>query len=155
MIAELELNHENVLNTTGTKKVGDNHYIYSELAEYGSIYDLVQESEKLDEKCARAFFRQLLNGLQYLHSKHLVHRDIKMENLLLTKDCTLKICDFGEAYIPGMEDKENPGTEMYRPPDKNTTRAIFDSFSAGIVVFMMCTGEFPFLGCEDETYKEF
>ena len=79
-----------------------------------------------------------------------------MENLLLTKDCTLKICDFGECYVPGQfEDTRIPGTPIYRAPDKDLTKPLVDSYSSGIVAFMMCTGEFPFLDYDDDSYKEF
>lgn len=98
--------HENVLEMIecgkGTyKKEGkpdrEVTYIVLELAEGGEVFDYVANSGRFEERVARYFFKQFLEGLDHVHMNGHSHRDLKPENLLLNKDFVLKIADFGFA----------------------------------------------------------
>lgn len=68
-----------------------------ELVGGGELFDLVALGGKLEEKYARFYMKQLVEGLNYLHNSGVVHRDLKPENLMLDTDFNLKIADFGFA----------------------------------------------------------
>ena len=69
-------------------------YVVQEVALGGEIFDFVATGS-FSEKIARMYFRQLVNGLSFLHHNGVFHRDIKPENVLLASDLKLKIADFG------------------------------------------------------------
>jgi serine/threonine protein kinase len=62
----------------------------------GEVFDFMAR-ERFSEELARFYFREILNGLSYLHQNGVAHRDLKLENLLFSKDFTLKIADFGHS----------------------------------------------------------
>lgn len=73
------------------------NFIVLELATGGEIYDIVAMSGKFTEDLARYIFKQMLEGLDYLHKQGFAHRDLKAENILLDQNTTVKIADFGFA----------------------------------------------------------
>jgi len=70
-------------------------YIVSELAHNGEAFGYVCANNGLDDKIARGLFTQILDGVEYLHSKGIAHRDLKLENVFLDSNCIAKIGDFG------------------------------------------------------------
>ena len=72
-------------------------FICLELVGGGELFDFVALGGRLSEATARYFFKQLLDGLGFMHGQGIAHRDLKPENLMLDKDFTLKIADFGFA----------------------------------------------------------
>jgi serine/threonine protein kinase len=111
-------------------------------------------------RLARHFFRQLLQGLAFLHDHNFVHRDIKPENLLLDRKLNLKIADFGIARrgtdARGFQSfvLTNVGTRHYLPPERNLnatrervedgTPQAGDVWMAGVTLYLMLTGAFAF-----------
>ena len=97
--------HKNVLRLLGAGKselkkdgvtVGDEiFYIVSELAENGESFEYVQMAEGLEDQYARAMFKQIVEAVSFVHSKGVAHRDLKLENLFLARDCVIKLADFG------------------------------------------------------------
>lgn len=99
------INHPNIVNMieSGEGLSGDSmkpfQYILLELANGGSLFDYVAQAGRFDEKFARHYFKQLMEGIGYIHASGFAHRDMKLENLLLDDDFNLKIADFGFADI--------------------------------------------------------
>lgn len=95
-------------------------------------------------------FKQVIDALAYCHSKSILHRDIKLDNILLAIDGSVKICDFGVGKIvkPGEVMKEQCGTPAYIAPeileDRGYEGFAVDIWSAGVVLYAMLYGSVPF-----------
>ena len=124
--------------------------ILMEFAPYGDFATLiVQNKIYLDQTLVRTFFHQLVEGLEYIHSKQISHMDIKLENLLLGEDFNLKITDFDMSYKEGDFSFRGKGTANYRAPElkhrKCEDAKAADVYSAGIILFALVTGAFPYI----------
>jgi len=120
-------------------------YTVMELAPYGDFFDVLMTHKiRFDEKLARTYFHQLIEGLEYLHSNTVSHLDLKLENLLLGNHFILKIADFDQAHVKNQEAVTTKGTVCYRAPElilsncKSPEAA--DIYSAGIILFLFKTG---------------
>eukprot|EP00249_Psilotum_nudum_P022749 c28631_g1_i1 orf=644-3346(-) len=144
------LRHPNIVHYKGSEMVGDNLYIYLELVSGGSIYRLVKEFKRLKEPVIQRYTRQILQGLQYLHSKNTVHRDIKGANILVDHDGRIKLADFGMAKH--VKKEASPlsfkGSPYWMAPEvimqMNTGYEFaVDIWSLGCTVIEMATGKPP------------
>ena len=79
------------------KKTRPVFYVVLEIASGGEVFDFIANTGRFQERVARYFFKQLLEGLDHVHMNGHAHRDLKPENLLMDKDFNLKIADFGFA----------------------------------------------------------
>ena len=129
----------------------DVSFIVTELAPYGDFSKLLL-SEQLpkDEKLVRTFFHHLIEALEYLHSNGCAHTDVKLENLLLAEDFTLKLADFDTAIslTEGTIPSVGTGTRNFRAPEVKARKCkspkAADVFSAAIVLFTLLTGYLPY-----------
>mmetsp|Transcript_43543 Transcript_43543/g.51255 ORF Transcript_43543/g.51255 Transcript_43543/m.51255 type:complete len:304 (-) Transcript_43543:58-969(-) len=152
-----EIDHENTIrmfdysdDATYTLPDGRSmpvYYIALEYAACGELFDVVVSSGKFNEKFARHFFHQLIEGTGYLHGKGIVHRDIKPENILLNDNFNLKLTDYGFATHDETSSTKQ-GTVAYLAPEvfvrsEFETRPL-DIFAAGVVLFIMIKGAPPF-----------
>lgn len=101
-----------------------------------------------NEKLVRTYFRQLVNGLHYLHSNNIAHFDMKPDNLVLGSDYQLKIIDFENAYVYGDDGIKGNGTEGCRAPEilvENVTNPFScDIYALGIILFVLNFGAYPY-----------
>lgn len=97
------------------RKTKNQLYIVLEYMEYGSLLNVIKVFPKLDEKLISMYVYQVLEGLKYLHSKGIVHRDIKAANILLTKYGVVKLADFGVATKLNEESSENLSANQNNP----------------------------------------
>lgn len=140
-------NEKDTLYKGELKKVS---YILMEYAPFGDFFDFVtKHRESLDEKLVRTYFRQLINGIEYLHSCRVAHLDLKPENLLLGADFNLKIADFDLSHVCGDSKILSRGTRYYRGPEffkssssdpEIKTPFSSDIYSAGIILFILKSG---------------
>ncbi|CAI4222592.1 unnamed protein product [Auanema sp. JU1783] len=145
--------HDNVIRYIGIR-MDHNLYQYQIFLEYadgGEIFDQIEPDVGLPVHRAQFYFRQLLNGLSFIHGHGIAHRDIKPENLLLTKRDTLKISDFGMATVFRHNNKERKlqascGTLPYVAPEVLTGSyrgPPADVWSCGVVLVTLLAGELP------------
>ncbi|KAJ5739669.1 putative serine/threonine-protein kinase fhkC [Penicillium manginii] len=152
------VNHPNLLCLKDTFDEADAAHLVLELAPEGELFNLIVNKQKLTEAETRHLFRQLLEGLKYLHDRGIVHRDIKPENILLAdKKMTVKLGDFGLAKIIGEDSFTTTlcGTPSYVAPEilqetkqRRYTKAV-DVWSLGVVLYICLCGFPPF---SDELY---
>lgn len=162
--------HENVLRLMGAGKSvvhkdgepsgEEMFYIVSELAENGESFDYVQMAEGLEPKYARQLFRQIVEAVSFIHSKGIAHRDLKLENLFLDKNVSVKLADFGmmKAFAGPNGDAlmTQCGTDNYMAPELSAGAAYagppVDIFAMGAMLFLICYGRFGFSDCQDVHY---
>ena len=126
----------------------------------GDLLGFIRKRGKLSEPMTKVIFRQIIEGLRYIHKKKIVHRDIKLDNVLIDLTNTVKICDFGVSRIlqPGDIMYENCGTPAYIAPEifKNEGYEGYscDIWSAGVTLYYMLAGVQPFKGWKIEELKE-
>jgi serine/threonine protein kinase len=86
---------ENIIRFYDWLKDGETIYIILEYAEGKTLFDYLNRNHPLSEDFIKKIMRQILNGLQTIHSNRIIHRDLKPENVLLDAHLNAKICDFG------------------------------------------------------------
>ena len=136
-----------ILETFETEKY---MLIIMEYISGGNLQNFVKKRRKLCEKTAKILFSQLIQGIKYIHSKGIVHRDIKLENILLDLNNIVKICDFGVGKLTqkGQKLLDQCGTPVYMAPEiiKGEGYEGFpvDIWSAGVALYIMLSGNIPF-----------
>jgi 5'-AMP-activated protein kinase catalytic alpha subunit len=145
-------NHINVVYVFQILEDSQNFYIIMEYCKHGELFDYIVKNEKLSEDEASIFFYQLINGIEYIHSKGISHRDLKPENLLLAENKVLKIIDFGLSHeFEGDELlKTKCGSPSYAAPEIICC-PLYDGFKVdiwccGIILYAMLCGYLPFEG---------
>ncbi|OHT15224.1 hypothetical protein TRFO_14245 [Tritrichomonas foetus] len=132
---------------------GDRIWVVMEYAAGGELFDFVKAKAPLIESAAREIFRPIVKVVAYMHSIQLVHRDLKLENILLDTSGRILLADFGfsRRYDPesGLVDSIC-GTPHYSPPEiiqgLPHNPVYVDSWSLGIILYMLFFGKFPFNG---------
>ena len=89
------LHHKSIVKILETFESDKYILIIMEYISGGNLQNFVKKRRKLTEKTAKILFKQIIEGIQYIHSQGIVHRDIKLENILLDLNNNIKICDFG------------------------------------------------------------
>jgi len=133
-----------------------------EVCEGGELFDIVYYTGKLEEKVARTVFTQIVDGLQAMHKHGLCHRDIKPQNILLTRQFQVKIADFGSSKIFNRQELMKTfrvGTKGYQAPEVLLRRGYTlkcDIFSLGVLLFVILTKHPPFRQAisEDQWFRQ-
>ncbi|KAB2003159.1 hypothetical protein E1A91_D11G115000v1 [Gossypium mustelinum] len=147
------INHPNIIQLFEAIETEDRIFLVLEYCDGGDLAAYIQRYGKVSEEVARHLMRQLAAGLQVLQEKHLIHRDLKPQNLLLTKGSTpqLKIGDFGFARSLTPENLADTlcGSPLYMAPEIIQNKkydAKADLWSVGAILFQLVTGKPPFDG---------
>ena len=156
LIPEIEISkkfiHKNVIRVYSILEDCSNYYIIMEYCSKGELFDYIVSRIKLSKEESSLFFYQLINGIEYIHSKGYAHRDLKPENLLLTHNNILKIIDFGltHEYNDNMLLQTKCGSPSYAAPEilKGSKYDGFksDIWCCGIILYAMLSGFLPFEG---------
>ena len=149
-----KLNHQNITKILETFEDEQLYFIIMEYINGGNLFSYVKKRRKLSEKIAKFIFRQIILGIKHIHSQLIVHRDIKLENILIDMNNNIKICDFGIGIILSSENQDlhsQCGTPMYIAPEiilstkeKGYKGFPVDIWSAGIALYIMVSGKLPF-----------
>ena len=132
-------------------------YITMEYVEGGLLFDLCQNMGAMGEDAGRFFLHQMLNSVEYMHNLRVVHRDLKLENILIDDNMNLKIADFGFACYKSIDTLTSyRGTMTYMAPEIKLGQQYkgmeVDMFSIGVILFIIVQGIFPFKEARKEEY---
>jgi protein-serine/threonine kinase len=149
-----DLAHPHIVQYLGRFELGDLRGIVMELVDGPRLLDHVVDHGRLTEADACGIFAQIVGAVAYLHrTKSVVHRDIKLENILLTRGGAAKLIDFGFACRGSASADEKWCSEPYAAPEIASgvpyDRAV-DIWSLGVVLQAMVCGEFRDLNCGSE-----
>ena len=149
-----KLNHPNITKILETFEDDKFYFIIMEYINGGNLFSYVKKRRKLSEKISKFLFKQIILAIKHIHSQLIVHRDIKLENILIDMNNNVKICDFGIGIILSSEDQElhsHCGTPMYIAPEIILSNKVsgykgfpVDIWSAGIALYIMLSGKLPF-----------
>ncbi|MBS6610212.1 MULTISPECIES: Stk1 family PASTA domain-containing Ser/Thr kinase [Peptoniphilus] len=154
-LAAASISHPNIVSIydVGTEKIDDKevHYIVMEYIDGKTLKDLINDEGRLSEKRALNYCIQIAEALKVAHSKHIVHRDIKSQNIMVTRDDRIKVTDFGIARVADnttvTATNAVMGSVHYFSPEQARGAKVdnrSDIYSLGIVLFEMLTGRLPF-----------
>ncbi|KAJ7461784.1 kinase-like domain-containing protein [Mycena galericulata] len=147
------LKHPNIVRLYDVIETDKFFGIILEYASGGELFDHILAHRYLRERDACRLFSQLISGVWYMHSKNIVHRDLKLENLLLDRNRNLIITDFGFAnhFSRNRNDLMETmcGSPCYAAPELVNSDGLYvgtaaDVWSCGVILFAMCAGYLPF-----------
>jgi serine/threonine protein kinase len=132
-------------------------YIVMEFVQGGLLFDLCQLMAGMGEDSGKFFALQMLDSIEYLHTRRVVHRDLKLENLLVDDNLNMKLADFGFASFKSIDClKSYRGTMTYMAPEIKEGKLYkgtqVDLFSFGVILFILVHGIFPFKEARPEEY---
>jgi serine/threonine-protein kinase len=146
------LSHPNIMAVYDFSKLPDCQYIVMELLDGITLKKYMQTKGTLSWKEALHFTTQIAKALSHAHSKGIVHRDIKPQNIMVMKDGSIKVADFGIAHLQSEnlpDSNETVGSIHYISPEQARGEAVdfrSDIYSLGIVMYEMLTGRLPYEG---------
>ena len=144
-----KMRHENVVSFMSCAVVGTYMVIVSEFVSGGSLMGLLQDFGKIQTTQVKRYIRDVLKGLRFLHSNHVVHLDIKPHNVLVMIDGQCKLTDFGASAQLSkelMQAQGVHGTPLYMAPEQCKGKAgpKSDVWGVGIMAFQLLTGTVPY-----------
>uniref|UniRef100_A0A8C2ZK16 non-specific serine/threonine protein kinase n=1 Tax=Cyclopterus lumpus TaxID=8103 RepID=A0A8C2ZK16_CYCLU len=146
------LNHPHIIKLYQVMETKDMLYIVTEYAKNGEMFDHLTSNGRMSEDEARKKFWQILTAVDYCHRHHIVHRDLKTENLLLDANMNIKLADFGfgNFYNGGEPLSTWCGSPPYAAPEvfegKEYEGPQLDIWSLGVVLYVLVCGSLPFDG---------
>ena len=158
-----QLDDNNVMKLYEVIDTQSNLYLVLEYINGINLLEIIKNEKYhyIPEPRAKKIFVQVVKGISHCHKKNIYHRDIKLENILVLKDDTVKIIDFGFGIIckPDTYQKLFCGTKSYMPPEiikkEKYIASYSDIWSLGVLFYAMLFGIFPFKGKdEDELFEK-
>lgn len=146
------LSHPNIVSIFDVGDENDIHYIVMELIEGITLKDYISNKGKLDIRESIGITIQVAQGLAAAHEQHIIHRDIKPQNIIISKDAKVKVMDFGIARATSgdtINSSANMGSVHYISPEQ--ARGGYcdersDIYSLGVTLYEMLAGQVPFDG---------
>lgn len=145
------LSHPNIMAVYDVSRGGDMDYIVMELIDGITLKQYMERRGCLNWPEALHFITQIMKGLSHAHSRGIIHRDIKPQNIMILRDGTVKVTDFGIACLSNGANPSNEaiGSVHYISPEQakgDYTDNRSDIYSAGVVLYEMLTSRLPFDG---------
>ncbi|XP_055057779.2 serine/threonine-protein kinase 33 isoform X2 [Misgurnus anguillicaudatus] len=165
-----QVKHEHIIHLEEVFETPKRMYLVTELCEEGDLKHLLQKNKSFTEEQTRQIIKNISEAIVYLHKKDIVHRDLKLENILV-KSChrgndndvvNIKVTDFGLSVQKGGVGSENMlqaacGTPIYMAPEVINAQQYSqqcDVWSIGVIMYMLLCGEPPFIASSEEKLSE-
>lgn len=152
-----KLNHENIISYIDSFEDSSFLYIVTELCREKNLYEKIKIDGKFKENVVKDILLQILSAVEYLHDSKIVHRDIKLENILLVSEGSnkIKLTDFGTAAFLDKNQRVSGccGSIFYISPEmlEGDYNEKIDIWSCGILAYALSTGKWPY---EERTTEE-
>lgn len=149
ILAHKSILHPNIIQLYGEIDSKKSKILVLEYADGGTLFSALKQVKSFPEIKAYTFFSQICAGVQYLHRLNMIHRDIKLENILLLKDGSVKICDFGWCSTGDTARKTCCGTLDYMAPEILVGKKYInkvDVWALGVLLYELIQGSPPFPG---------
>ena len=150
--AVAQLSHPNIVSVYDVSRGGDMEYIVMELIDGITLKQYMEKRGQLNWRESLHFITQIMRGLSHAHSRGIIHRDIKPQNIMVLRDGRVKVADFGIACLADSAQtltQEALGSVHYISPEQargDRPDARSDIYSSGVVLYEMLTGRLPFEG---------
>ena len=150
--AVAQLSHPNIVSVYDVSRGGDMEYIVMELIDGITLKQYMEKRGQLNWRESLHFITQIMRGLSHAHSRGIIHRDIKPQNIMVLRDGSVKVADFGIACLADSAQtltQEALGSVHYISPEQargDRPDARSDIYSSGVVLYEMLTGRLPFEG---------
>ena len=150
--AVAQLSHANIVSVYDVSTSGETEYIVMELIDGITLKQYMERRGRMDWRESLHFISQIMRGLSHAHSRGIIHRDIKPQNIMVLRDGSVKVADFGIACLANASQtltQEALGSVHYISPEQargDRIDARSDIYSAGVVLYEMLTGRLPFEG---------
>ncbi|XP_057443557.1 SNF1-related protein kinase catalytic subunit alpha KIN10 [Lotus japonicus] len=144
------LSHPHIIQVYKVVETPTEVYVVMEHMKSGDLFDYIVERGRLEEDEARNFFQQIISGVEHCHKNKVVHRDLKLESVLLDSECNVKIAHFGLSTImqDGILLKTSCGTPNYASPELISGKLYagpeVDVWSCGVMLYAILCGTYPF-----------
>lgn len=158
------MSHPNIVSYFGSEIIDKQFFIYLEYVPGGSLKNLIYKLGNLNEKLLKIYIYQIVKGISYLHSKRIVHRDIKCANILISQDGVVKLSDFGVSSCLSISSdslsesnllKSLKGTVPWMAPEvinQNYYGKKADIWSLGCTIIEMISGDNPWNNLKEDNY---
>lgn len=149
----IRINHPHIIHVSHIFQRRAKYFVFLRFAENGDLLDFLSQHGAVPENQSRLWMRQILSGIQYIHSMDVAHRDLKCENILITTNYNVKITDFGFARNVKQRDREvlsetYCGSLSYAAPEVLKgipyLPKLADMWSIGIIMYTMLNKALPF-----------
>ena len=150
--AVAQLSHANIVSVYDVSTNPDREYIVMELIDGITLKQYMERRGRMDWRESLHFITQIMRGLSHAHSRGIIHRDIKPQNIMVLRDGSVKVADFGIACLANAGQtltQEALGSVHYISPEQargDRIDARSEIYSAGVVLYEMLTGRLPFEG---------
>ena len=150
--AVAQLSHPNIVSVYDVSRGGDTEYIVMELIDGITLKQYMEKRGQLNWRESLHFITQIMRGLSHAHSRGIIHRDIKPQNIMVLRDGSVKVADFGIACLADSAQtmtQDALGSVHYISPEQargDRPDARSDIYSSGVVLYEMLTGRLPFEG---------
>ena len=150
--AVAQLSHANIVSVYDVSTNPDREYIVMELIDGITLKQYMERRGRMDWRESLHFITQIMRGLSHAHSRGIIRRDIKPQNIMVLRDGSVKVADFGIACLANQGQtltQEALGSVHYISPEQargDRIDARSDIYSAGVVLYEMLTGRLPFEG---------
>lgn len=162
------LDHPNIIKIYEFFKDAINYYVVTEYYEEGDLYTKLTKMKFFDERVVSNIMKQVLSAVAYLHSKNIIHGDLKLDNILIDsslyqgstreKFFDIKLIDFGCSSFFARDKKYSGliGTSYYIAPEviQNEYNQLCDIWSCGVIMYILLCGKPPFFGSTEEEILE-